>query len=114
MTIHSSNKFAKYLTPNDGSEAETKFGKKPKLEFNPETDGEALESYMEEALISKEKITAEQEHLGDIKTAAKEALGIKPAVFNKLLTMRFKRNRDEVETENDELIDLYDKVFPKK
>lgn len=84
-----------------------------KPEFDPVHDAEALEAYIKEALIVKETISQEQEKLKDIKNAAKEALGIKPKQFNQLLNMRFKRNRDEVETESEELLELYDKVFPK-
>jgi len=87
--------------------------KLPKKEFDPVHDSEALEGYIKEALLVKNAIALENEKLKDIKDSAKEALGIKPKLFNQLLNMRFKLNRDEVETESEELLEMYDKVFPK-
>jgi hypothetical protein len=86
--------------------------KKP--EFNPATDGADLQKFIDEGMIAKEQIELLNGSLADIRTAAKENLGIKPALFNKILNMHFKRNRDEVENDNEELLEIYDQTFAKK
>lgn len=82
--------------------------------FNPCMDGPLLAPFIEEAVIAKEKISLYQGSLKDIKDRAKDELGIKPKLFNKILAIHFKRNRDEVEEENEELMEIYDNAFVKK
>lgn len=86
--------------------------KKNKPVFDAENDALALAPFIEEAVIVKEKIALYQGSLNDIKTRAKDELGIKPAQFNKILGLHFKRNRDEIEEQNEEIIKIYDNAFP--
>lgn len=89
-------------------------GSKNKKEFDINTDAAALAPFIDEALIVKDKIELYKGSLKDIKERAKDELGIKPKLFNQILNMRFKRNRDLVEEENEELIELYDSIYPAK
>lgn len=90
----------------------TKQTKTNKPSFDAARDAAALAPFIEEAVVAKDKIALFQGSLKDIKTRAKDELGIKPAQFNKVLALRFKRNRDEVEEANEEIIEIYDNAFP--
>lgn len=87
---------------------------KSKREFNPSVDGPELVPFLDEAMIALADVNLAKGKLNDIKQAAKEKLGIKPGVFGKILMMRDKRNRDEVEEQNEEILEIYDTVFPEK
>lgn len=88
--------------------------KLPEKEFDPQRDGQKLAGMIEEALVAKSNVELYNGAIKDIRNRAKEELGLKPAQFTKLLNIHFKRNRDEVENENEELMDLYDKAFFKE
>lgn len=87
---------------------------KSKREFNPSVDGPELVPFLDEAMVALSEVNLAKGKLNDIKQAAKEKLGIKPGVFSKILMMRDKRNRDEVEEQNEEILEIYDTVFPEK
>lgn len=80
--------------------------------FDMATDAKELVPYIEEAILVKEKMEILRSEMKDIKSAAKDALGIKPKQFNQVLNMRFNRNRSEVESQNEEILELYDAAFP--
>lgn len=88
--------------------------KKEKRTFNPDEDGLDLEKMIGEAMIAKEQMELLKGSIADIRTRAKDELGVEPKMFNQLLTMHFKRNRDEVENNNEELLETYDQTFNKK
>lgn len=88
--------------------------KKNTREFNIHTDAEALKALLSEASDVKTEIEASNDTLKDIRTRAKDEIGLKPRKFNKLLGMYHKRNREEIEAESEELIDIYDKTFNAK
>lgn len=90
-------------------------GMKPsKRKFDPNHDAEKLKDFIEEAMVAKEKMELFKGSIGDIRTHAKEELGITPKMFNQILNLRYKQNRDEVEDQNDELINTYDNLFKSK
>lgn len=88
--------------------------KAEKKTYDPIQDAKDLVPYIEEALVVREKIDLLREQLKDIKTAAKDALGIKPKPFNQVLSIRHARNRHVVEEQNQEILDIYDSAFPEK
>lgn len=90
-------------------------GMKPsKRKYDPNHDSEALKGLVEEAMDAKGKMELFKGSIADIRTRAKDELGVTPSMFNKLLNLRFKQNRDEVEDQNDELIDTYDNLYKPK
>lgn len=84
--------------------------KKEKVEFNVSLHGEDLKKMLEEAVEVKTKMQLYAESIKDIRTRAKEELGLEPKKFNALLKLMFNQSKDEFAAEADELIDLYDQV----
>lgn len=84
--------------------------KKEKVEFNASLHGEELKQMLEEAVEVKTKMQLYVESIKDIRTRAKEELGLEPKKFNALLKLMFNQSKDEFAAEADELIDLYDQV----
>lgn len=84
--------------------------KKEKVEFNASLHGEELKQMLEEAVEVKSKMQLYAESIKDIRTRAKEELGLEPKKFNALLKLMFNQSKDEFAAEADELIDLYDQV----
>lgn len=84
--------------------------KKDKVEFNASLHGEDLKNMLDEAVTIKTKIQLYMDSIKDIRTRAKEELGLEPKKFNALLRLMFNQSKEEFAAEAGELIDLYDQV----
>lgn len=81
-----------------------------KPEFNVSIDSKTILGFLDEGSLVMTMIEAERDKLKDIKKTAKDKLGLTGKQFGRLLQIHHKRNRDEVEAETDEIIDLYDSI----
>lgn len=70
-----------------------------------------LTSYIDEAVKSKQKIQAEQEHIKAARENAKDEVGIKPAVFNQYVAMVYNNDYLQRKDKLEELIDMVDQVM---
>jgi hypothetical protein len=70
-----------------------------------------LSSYVDEAVKSKSKIQFEQDHIKQIREAARDELGLKPLVFNQFVSMVFSNDYVERKSKFEELIDMIDAVM---
>lgn len=84
---------------------------KLKVEFDKHVHGGTLKNLVEEASDHLLTIEGFQDLIKDIKTRAKDEIGVDSKMFNKLLRIRHKEIRESFETENEEVIELYDTVF---
>ncbi|QHJ78853.1 MAG: hypothetical protein [Caudoviricetes sp.] len=96
---------------NNGKEKKVK---KEKPVFNPDVDGDTLRDMIKEASNVKTMMEAENDKLKDIKTRAKDELGVETSIFNTLLRIHHKQERDQFENQSEEVVDVYDRIFPKK
>ena len=85
--------------------------KKEVVEFNPATMAAALKDCIREASNHKVHIESHNDAVKEIKDRAKTELGVDGKVFNKLLKIYHKNERDQFENENSEVVDLYDSTF---
>ena len=96
-----------------------RFGKKPVKEkkekkvFNADTDSAELATMIKEASNVKTMMEAEADKLKDIKDRAKAELGVESSMFNALLKIYHKQERDQFETQSEEVVDTYDRIFKK-
>jgi hypothetical protein len=91
--------------------------KTPKNDFSIETilsnpvDHRALKGFIDEAIISKQKVKLENEGLADIRNEAKDKLGIPPGLFNHLVKTKFNESlqaeREKMENIDTTLVALY-------
>ncbi|QQG32255.1 double-stranded DNA binding protein [Citrobacter phage CkP1] len=86
---------------------------KVKVEFDEAVHGEELRKKIKEASDHKLKISGYQVLIADLRTAAKEDLGVESKTFNQLLALYHKDTRDQFEEEKDKVVELYDSVFTK-
>lgn len=84
---------------------------KLKVEFDKHVHGATLKTLIEEASDHMLTIEGFQDLIKDIKSRAKDELGVDGKMFGKLLRIRHKEIRESFENENEEVIDLYDTVF---
>lgn len=84
--------------------------KKEKVEFNVAEHGEQLKTMIEESVTIKTKIQLYQDSIKDIRDRAKEELGLSPKQFNALLKLSFNQNKEDVQAEFDELLNLYEQI----
>lgn len=92
--------------------AQTRDSKKEKRVYDPIQDAKDLVPYVKEALVIREKMDALRSQMKDIKASAKEALGIKPKQFTQVCNIRHALNRQVVEEQNEEILEIYDNAFP--
>lgn len=96
-----------------------RFGKKPMKEkkekkiFNADTDSAELATMIKEASNVKTMMEAEGDKLKDIKDRAKAELGVESSMFNSLLKIYHKQERDQFESQSEEVVDTYDRIFKK-
>ncbi|ADM79952.1 DsbA [Aeromonas phage phiAS5] len=88
--------------------------KKAKVEFNVNVHAESLAALIDEAEGHLTQIASFQEMIKEIKTRAKEEMGVEGKDFGKLLKIRHKRERDQAEAEAEGIFELYDATFPSK
>jgi len=70
-----------------------------------------LNSFIDEAVLSKQKIQYEQDHIKAIRDNAKEEVGIKPAVFNAYVAMVFNNDYTQRKDKLEELVDMVEAVM---
>lgn len=87
--------------------------KKEMVEFDEAIHGEDLAKFIKEASDHKLKISGYNELIKDIRIRAKDELGVDGKMFNRLLALYHKDNRDVFEAETEEVVELYDTVFSK-
>ncbi|ASU00138.1 dsDNA-binding protein [Aeromonas phage AS-zj] len=83
---------------------------KEKPIFNIHSSKQELIQLVKTCYEHHTKISIEKEGIKAAKDAAK-AMGVDGKRFNKVLKMYLDQNRDEVEQENEEAIDLFDTLF---
>lgn len=86
---------------------------KTKVEFNVNSSKAALKEMISEGSSALTLIEAQKDHIKSIKDRAKEELGIDGKMFGKLLSIYHKHERDALEQESEEILELYDDVFSK-
>ena len=91
--------------------AQTRDSKGKKV-YDPIQDAKDLVPFVKEALEVRAKMDILREQMKDIKKAAKESLGIKPKQFNQVCNIRHACNRQVVEEQNEEILEIYDNAFP--
>lgn len=77
-------------------------------------DANKLRNAIKEASDIKLMIEAKQDAIKDIRTMVKDDLGMKPKMFNKMVSVYHKRNYEEVTGENNEFEELYQEVLGAK
>lgn len=90
-----------------------KANRKQKVEFNVDVHGEQLEAMFKEASGLKTQVESANAAIADIRKAAKDELGLKPAQFNKLFRVHHSGTREKFEDESNETMELYDAIFGK-
>lgn len=86
---------------------------KEKVEFNVVSSKTELKKMIDEVSGAMTQIEAHRDHIKSIKDRAKEELGIDGKKFGALCKIYHKRERDQVERESEEILELYDDVFSK-
>jgi len=86
---------------------------KEKVEFNVVSSKTELKKMIGEASDAMTQIEAFRDHIKAIRDEAKEKLGIEGKKFTALTRIYHKRERDAVERDSEELLELYDDVFSK-
>jgi hypothetical protein len=92
--------------------------KQPKPEFNLDSilnnpvQAKELKGYIEESLIHKRAIANANNGIADIRTEAKDSLGIPPGLFNYLVKTKFKEAEDALEKDQ-EKVDSADAALTK-
>lgn len=87
--------------------------KKVKVEFDEAVHGEDLGKLIKDASNQKVIIEGYNGTINELKQKAKEELGVDGKLWNKVFNLYHKRTRERFESENTEVIDLYDSIFPK-
>lgn len=91
-----------------------KKAKKPAVEFNVSAHSEALADMIREAEGHMTQIDSFKEMIKEIRDRAKNEMGLEGKEFNAMLKIYYKRTRDQVEAEKDEILEKYDAAFPRK
>lgn len=88
--------------------------KKEQIEFNEAVHGARLRELIGQASGLKFQVESANDAIKDLRNVAKDELGLTPKMFNKVLSIHHKGERDKVEAENEEVIGVYDAVFNKR
>lgn len=88
--------------------------KKVKVEFNADVHGEELARLVKDASDQMIKIEGFRAIISDNKTAAKDKLGVDGKTFTKQLALYHKGIRERFASENNDTVELYDTIFPRK
>lgn len=70
-----------------------------------------LSSYIDEAVLCKQRIQHEQENLKALREHCLDELGLKPAVFNTYVAMVYNNDYIQRKDKLEEIIDLIDEVM---
>lgn len=85
--------------------------KKVKVEFCPDTHGERLAELIKSASDTKLKIEGYTDEIKELRTTAKDEIGVDTKMFNQLFAIYHKGTRERFEDEKTEVVDMYDTVF---
>ena len=88
--------------------------KKEKIEFNEAVHGARLKELITQASGLRFQVESANDAIKDLRTLAKDELGLTPKQFNAVLRIHHKGERNKVEAENDEILGVYDAVFNKR
>lgn len=88
--------------------------KQAKVEFNESVHGEDLAKFIKEASDQKTMMESYAEKINEIKSEAKEKLGVDGKQWSQVFAMYHKKTRERFEAEKDEAVELYDSIFPSK
>lgn len=88
-----------------------KKSKKVKVEFCPDTHGEELAKLVKSASDAKLKAEGYMGEVAELRTKAKDELGVTTKNFNQLFALYHKGTRERFEDEKTEVVELYDAVF---
>lgn len=86
---------------------------KVKVEFNPSIHGDQLEHCIRQCSDHKAIIEGANEAIREIRKAAIEELGIEGKLFNQMLTIYHKDQREKFESDSDDVLETYDAIFTK-
>lgn len=88
--------------------------KKEKVEFNPSVHGERLEQLITEASNLKTMQESYAEKIKEQRSIAITECGVEPKLFNQLLRIYHKQEREQFEDSADEVTSAYDQIFKGK
>lgn len=88
--------------------------KKVKIEFDEAIHGDDLATFIKEASDQKTIMESYADKIKDIKQRAKDDLGVDGKMWTQVFNLYHKRTRERFEAEKDEVVDLYDTIFPGK
>ncbi|QOI66458.1 double-stranded DNA binding protein [Erwinia phage FBB1] len=83
------------------------------VEFNEAVHGEQLKRLIKDASDNLLQAESYRLKVKETRESAKEELGVDGKVFNKLVALYHKDTRDTFETESEEIVEIYDSIFPK-
>ena len=83
-----------------------------KVEFCVDTHGERLAELIKDASDQKTIQEAYGDKIAEIKKVAKEELGVDGKMWTTVFGMYHKQTRERFETEKDEMVEVYDTIFP--
>ncbi|MGL4523799.1 MAG: hypothetical protein ACRCWQ_14725 [Bacilli bacterium] len=93
--------------------ASTKAPKKIDLSTLTDDQTAALEKSIADAIAVHVELDLIRGSLKDVKDMMKEETGVPVKQFNQLVAMRRQNNRDEIEEQNEEVLELYDRLYNK-
>jgi uncharacterized protein (UPF0335 family) len=83
------------------------------ISLHSDDDRKKLRGFIDECVLVKQKIKMEQETLKDIRSEAKDNLGIPPKIFNKLVKVAFNDSFQTEKQEYEEFEAIVDLLFTK-
>lgn len=84
------------------------------VEFDETVHGEELKKLIKEASDHLLQAESFRIKMADARDTAKVDLGVDGKMFNQLLKIYHKDTREVFESEKDEVVELYDSIFPVK
>lgn len=84
------------------------------VEFDEAVHGDALKKLIKDASDLLLQAESFQIKVKDARDEAKSELGVDGKLFNQLLRIYHKDTREVFESEKDEVVELYDSIFPAK
>jgi len=88
--------------------------KKEQVQFDASIHAEELQRLIKEASNEKTLIESHNEKIKELRTEAKDNCGVDPKMFNDLLKIYHKQERERFEDDKDQVVEAYDTIFPSK
>lgn len=88
--------------------------KKETVAFDASIHAEELNRLIKAASNEKTLIESHNEKIKELRTEAKESCGVDTKMFNDLLRIYHKQERERFEDDKDQVVDAYDIIFPAK